>query len=97
MNFKPGISIWPTAEPLGFRYGQECFGPPVERRRLDDIRQSLKDPRCQGPEIVYSIAMDVGKIVHKQVLEDRMLLFGLVTYAQGRLGEEPIRSQGPYP
>lgn len=94
MDFYPGLDIEPTVKPMGFRYGEGCFGPQVENRKLDDIRKSLKDPTCIGPEIVYAIAMDVGKLIHKQILEEKMLLFGLVTYAQGRLGNEPVRSQG---
>jgi glucose-6-phosphate isomerase len=38
--------------------------------------------------------MDVGKAEHHAELKRRMLLFGLVTYAAGRLGHEPVRSQG---
>jgi glucose-6-phosphate isomerase len=38
--------------------------------------------------------MDVGKNEHREELERRRLLFGVVTYASGRLGREPVRSQG---
>jgi glucose-6-phosphate isomerase len=38
--------------------------------------------------------MDVGKDEHREQLKARMLLFGLVTFAAGRLGNEPVRSQG---
>lgn len=79
---------------MGFKYLDNIFGPKVENRKLDDIRQSLKDPNCDGPDIVYSIAMDVGKKEHKEDLIKRNLLFGVVTFAAGKLGEEPIRSQG---
>lgn len=92
--FDPGIEIEPTTNPLGFQYGDNVFGPEVENRRLEDIRKSLLDPNCEGPEIVYSIAMDVGKEHHKPQLKKQHLLFGVVTYAEGRLGKEPIRSQG---
>lgn len=94
MCFKPGFLIETTINPMGFKYGEGVFGPEVENRILDDIRKSLRNPECQGPEIVYSIAMDVGKEEHKNILKERMLLFGVVTYAKGRLGQEPIRSQG---
>jgi glucose-6-phosphate isomerase len=63
-------------------------------RRLDAIRASLLDPKSDGPDPVYAIAMDVGKAEHLAELKRRMLLFGLVTYAAGRLGREPVRSQG---
>ncbi|AEM79481.1 glucose-6-phosphate isomerase family protein [Thermoanaerobacter wiegelii] len=89
-----GIEIIPTKEPLGFIYGKNVFGPEVEYRRLEDIRKSLLDPMCEGPEIVYAIAMDVGKSKDKNVLIKKNLLFGIVTYASGRLGKEPVRSQG---
>ena len=94
MNFYPGFDIIPVYQPMGFRYGEDCFGPEVENRYLDDIRASLRNPECDGPEIVYSIAMDVGKRIHRPLLEKMHLLFGVVMYAAGKLGEEPIRSQG---
>lgn len=79
---------------MGFRYGGDCFGPEVENRYLDNIRDSLRDPCCDGPAIVYSIAMDVGKSAHRSLLEKMRLLYGVVMYAAGRLGDEPVRSQG---
>lgn len=94
MNFYPGLNIQPTDHPLGFNYGSDCFGPAVENRKLDDIRKSLRDPNCEGPEVVYSIAMDVGKVKDKHILQKMMLLYGVVTYAAGKLGDEPVRSQG---
>lgn len=93
-SFNPGFAIHSISNPMGFLYGEGVFGPEVEYRRLDDIRKSLLNPRCEGPEIVYAIAMDVGKTVHRQLLKDLHLLFGVVTYAAGKLGEEPVRSQG---
>lgn len=94
MHFDPGIDIVPTTAPLGFSYGVDCFGPEAEIRHLDAIRKSLLNPYCSGPEEVYAIAMDVGKNQHQPVLEEKMLLFGVVTYASGQLGHEPVRSQG---
>jgi glucose-6-phosphate isomerase len=93
-SFNPGLPIEILHEELDFRYGEGVFGPKAERRTLDSIRRSLRQPNCSGPETVYSIAMDVGKYLHKPMLEERMLLFGIVTYASGKLGDEPIRSQG---
>jgi glucose-6-phosphate isomerase, archaeal len=94
MKFNPGFNIEPIPHPMGFKYGEGTFGPEVEVRTLDSIRKSLLDPNCAGPEHVYSIAMDVGKTNHKTLLLERNLLFGVVTYAPGRLGVEPVRSQG---
>jgi len=94
MKFYPGFDIRPTTNPLGFEYGKGVFGPPVEIRTLDSIRASLLDRNCDGPDPVYSIAMDTGKVEHRQFLLKRNLLFGVVTYASGRLGREPVRSQG---
>lgn len=94
MLFDPGFAIAPTENPMGFIYGKDIFGPEVENRRLDDIRKSLMDPQSDGPEIVYAIAMDVGKTKHRELLDRMHLLYGVVTYAAGKLGKEPIRSQG---
>lgn len=93
-RFDPGLAVEPLAEPLGFRYGAGVFGPAPELRRLDQVRPSLPDPRADGPDPVYAIAMDVGRHEHRAELARRMLLFGVVTYAAGRLGDGPVRSQG---
>jgi glucose-6-phosphate isomerase, archaeal len=94
MKFNPGFDIEPTTEPMGFKYGVGIFGPEVENRSLDSIRKSLRNPNCEGPDPVYSIAMDVGKTEHLPQLKKLHLLYGAVTYAAGRLGDEPVRSQG---
>lgn len=94
MNFDPGFDVRPQHDPLGFLYGPDVAGPEPELRRLDAIRPSLRDPHCAGPDPVYAIAMDVAKRQHLPDLEKRMLLYGVVTYARGRLGREPVRSQG---
>jgi glucose-6-phosphate isomerase, archaeal len=94
-TFDPGFAITPTREPMGFAFGPDAFGPrEIEYRRLDAIRSSLDDPLCTGPDPVYAIAMDTGKRTHRLLLKERNLLFGVVTYAAGRLGREPVRSQG---
>ena len=50
-NFDKGIDIGITENPLGFIYGKDVFGPTVENRWLDDIRSSLLDPKCEGPDL----------------------------------------------
>jgi len=94
MKFNPGFEIYPTIDPMGFQYGSDVFGPHVENRTLDSIRRSLRNPDCKGPDIVYSIAMDVGKKEHLHLLKHLHLLYGAVIYAAGHLGDEPVRSQG---
>ncbi|KAA6345014.1 hypothetical protein EZS27_007399 [termite gut metagenome] len=42
--FSPGLDIRPLHHPLGFEYGDECFGPLTELRTLDSIRKSLLNP-----------------------------------------------------
>ena len=93
-TFNSGLNITPETNPLNFAYGEDCFGPEVEYRKLDDIRKSLRDFNCEGPDTVYAIAMNVGKKKHLKQLKDQHLLFGVVTYAKGQLGQEPVRSQG---
>lgn len=79
---------------MGFRYGSGVFGPKPEYRSLAAIRPSLRHPNCAGPDPVYAIAMDVGRTDDLPELKRRMLLFGVVMYASGRPGDEPVRSQG---
>ncbi len=93
-RFNSGLDIQPRTTPLGFMYGKGCFGPAVERRTLDSIRPSLLEPECAGPDPVYAIAMDVGQTENRAQIVQRHLLFGVVTFAAGRLGREPVRSQG---
>lgn len=94
LEFYPGFEIIPTYEPLSFTYGKGVFGPEPENRTLDAIRPSLMEPNCDGPDIVYSIAMDVGNTADREQMIKRDLLYGAVTYAKGLLGREPVRSQG---
>ena len=92
--YNSGLDILPRGEPMGFSVGDSCFEHGTELRSLESIRSSLKNPSCVGPETVYAIMMDVGKKADLAYLKRKMLLFGVVTYAKGRLGDEPIRSQG---
>jgi glucose-6-phosphate isomerase len=94
VRFNPGFDIEVTSQPLGFKFGETAFGPEPELRPLDAIRPTLRDPGASGPDPVYAIVMDVGKRVHIHELQERQLLFGAVTYAPGRLGDEVVRSQG---
>lgn len=94
MQFDPGFSITLSTDRFGFDVGADCFHKGTEYRRLDDIRKSLMDPECDGPENVYAIMMDVGRKQDLEFMKERMLLFGVVAYAGGKLGREPIRSQG---
>ncbi|AHF90111.1 glucose-6-phosphate isomerase [Opitutaceae bacterium TAV5] len=89
-----GLPLDATHSPLGWTYGLGMFGPTPELRCLDTIRPSLRNPACEGPDPVYAIVMDVGREEHRSDLVQRHLLFGAVAYAAGRLGDEPVRSQG---
>jgi glucose-6-phosphate isomerase, archaeal len=89
-----GLNIKAYQHPLGFEYGDGVTGPRPELRTLDSIRHVLRDPQCAGPDPVYAIAMDVARTCDVEQLRRRMLLFGIVTYVAGRLGAEPVRSQG---
>lgn len=94
MQFYPGFDIKIQKDPLGFQYGKHVFGPQPELRTLDSMRASLKDPQAIGPQILYCISMDVGETKDLPSMIERQLLFGVVTYAKGTIGDEPVRSQG---
>ena len=64
MEYYPGIEIKTKEDSLGFVYGENVYGPVPEIRRLEEIRQSLEEPDCCGPEELYAISMDSpGSIV----------------------------------
>jgi glucose-6-phosphate isomerase, archaeal len=94
MNNERGISLEIDFDPFRFRYASGVFGPDLEIRRLDAVRSSLLDPNCTGPDALYAIAMDVGLEKDREALRACDLLFGVVAYAPGTLGQEPVRSQG---
>jgi glucose-6-phosphate isomerase len=94
LKFNPGLDFRFSKDKLDFHYGKGVFGPKPEYRSLDSIRQSLRDPNCTGPDPVYAIAMDVGRVEDREELKRKMLLFGVVMYASGKLGDEAVRSQG---
>ncbi|GAB7308507.1 MULTISPECIES: glucose-6-phosphate isomerase family protein [Enterococcus] len=78
-----------------FLYPAGTFGPSrAEQRYLKDILHSMANHDSKGPDIVYSIAMDVGLVKDQADLVNRELLFGIVAYAAGSIGDEPIKSQG---
>jgi glucose-6-phosphate isomerase len=60
-GFDPKLGVRTDRHHLAFTYESGVFGPEPEFRRLDDIRRSLRDPQCDGPDPVYSIVMDVGR------------------------------------
>jgi glucose-6-phosphate isomerase, archaeal len=94
LQFNSSLAIRFDTSTMDFHYGDGVFGPKPEYRTLNAIRSSLRDPNCSGPDPVYSIAMDVGRVTDIDELRKRMLLFGVVIYAAGKLGDEPVRSQG---
>jgi glucose-6-phosphate isomerase, archaeal len=90
----PVLHVSLSDHELSFRYGPGTVGPDPEFRSLAAIRASLLNPQCSGPDPVYGIAMDVAREDDVKELKRRMLLYGIVAYAAGRLGQEPPRSQG---
>lgn len=84
--FDPGLDFRLQENELSFEYGPGVVGPAEEMRRLEDIRLSLRDPQCSGPDPVYGIAMDVAQREDLEGLKRRYLLFGIVAYASGSLG-----------
>lgn len=94
MNYFPGFEIEADHQNMTFKYGPDVFGPVCEQRGLDAIRKSLLDHDAKGPDPVYSIVMNVGRKEDREEIEKHHLCFGVVTYAKGQIGNEPVRSQG---
>lgn len=90
-----GLGITFDEQTHEFIYPPAIFGPAhAEQRHLKAILHSMANHEAIGPEIVYSIAMDVGAESDRTDLLERELLFGIVAYAEGSIGEEPVKSQG---
>ncbi len=89
-----GFDIKADLQKLEFQYGADVFGPVTEKRKLNDIRKSLSDPKARGPKTVYAVAMDIGRKKDREDLLDRNLLYGAMIFAKGRIGDEPVHSQG---
>ena len=51
-KFDPRLGVHSHADDLTFRYDEGVFGPQPEFRRLDHIRRSLRELRCDGPDPV---------------------------------------------
>ena len=94
MRYDPGFAIELTDDPLGFTFGADVAHPPLELRRLDDVRASLRDPSADGPDVLYAIAMDTGPAEDRAAQVEQNILFGVCAYAAGLVGDEPVRSQG---
>ena len=75
-----GFDIKADVKNMEFIYGEDVYGPITEKRKLDDIRQSLSDPNVEGPKYVYAVAMDVAKKEHRQDLINRNLLYGAMIF-----------------
>lgn len=95
MTFERVLDVQLEEADLTFQFGSGIFHPEkVEKRYLKDIRASLLDREAKGPDILYSIAMDVGKKDHFEDLRKCNLLYGIVAYNAGLIGNELVRSQG---
>ncbi|MFD2305373.1 glucose-6-phosphate isomerase family protein [Enterococcus termitis] len=95
MSFDGGLAVQLNETELTLEFGTGLFYPNrLERRYLNDVRSSLLDKHAEGPEVLYTIAMDVGKTVHFEDLHKRHLLYGMVAYNNGLIGTELVRSQG---
>ncbi len=94
VTFDRRIQIELDRDTLNFQFGQGVFGPVTELRSLDSVRPSLLDPQTSGPDPLYGICMDVGLGLYAAELKRRHLLFGVVGFAAGNVGQEPVRSQG---
>lgn len=89
-----GMNLTFDLDTMELNYPKDIYGPPTEKRLLDDVRATLRDPSADGPDILYSIAMDVGFKQDKDALIRHNLLYGACLYNKGQVGDEPIRSQG---
>jgi glucose-6-phosphate isomerase, archaeal len=86
------LRLRPGTIDLGF--GPSVVHPDGERRSLDAVRPMLSDPGASGPDLLYTIYMDIGEAADVPALRQQGLLYGTVVYNQGSVGRERLRSQG---
>lgn len=93
-----GLDMTITRQPLGFCYGEDVTEADAGDQNAGSDPPVAAQSGLRRPEQVYAIAMDVARLADRPELEKRMLLFGVVTYAAGTLGDEPVaaRTCSPY-
>ncbi|MFV0406325.1 MAG: glucose-6-phosphate isomerase family protein [Propioniciclava sp.] len=94
LDYDPGIEIALPEGALRIDFADQLHHPARVVRTLSEIRASLENPEVLGPEELYAIYMDVAAAGDLALLIRQNLLFGLVRYAAGVVGDEPVRSQG---
>jgi glucose-6-phosphate isomerase len=89
-----GLDVALDSEALTLQFGNDMVHPDRERRHLQDVQETLEDPRASGPECLYTIYMDVCRAEDHAALVEQSLLYGAVVYNHGTIGRERLRSQG---
>ncbi|MBE3561504.1 MAG: hypothetical protein IMW89_20130 [Ktedonobacteraceae bacterium] len=89
-----GLNLRLDEERLALDFGPEIVHPAGEKRTLAQVRSMLADHQANGPEHLYTIYMDVYRQQDENALLQQKLLYGIVVYNHGTLGNERLRSQG---
>jgi hypothetical protein len=93
MNFDPRLAIHWSDHNASFEYSPDTFCPQQNSAATTSDKACSIHP-AMAQTTLYSIGMDIGREGHSPELHRLMHLFGVVRYASGHLGREPIRSQG---
>ncbi|MFV0453183.1 MAG: glucose-6-phosphate isomerase family protein [Propioniciclava sp.] len=94
LDVEAGIGISLPDDRLAVTFSSGVVHPTPVVRTLSEVRASLASRTATGPEELYAIYMDVAEAADEPALVRQNLLFGIVRYAAGALGDEPVRSQG---
>lgn len=91
---RSGLDLELRAGTIELAFGPTTVHPDGERRTLDQVRPMLSDPNATGPDLLYTIYMDICNQDELPALQRQGLLYGAVVYNKGNVGTERLRSQG---
>ena len=90
----PALDVSLSDRDLSFRYGPGVTGPDPSSARSTQSAAACSTRIAPAPIPSTASPWTSLALRTSKDLKQRMLLYGIVAYAAGRLGQEPTRSQG---
>jgi glucose-6-phosphate isomerase len=77
-------------------FGKGMRRPSYDTRELDALRPVLMDPDAVGPEVVYWMYRNCGRLVDAALLEAYDLRYDVSAFVSARFGPEYMKTSGHY-
>ncbi len=91
-----GIPLKFDEKYLYVAFGEGMRAPGYGTRSLRELREVLLDPDAPGPEIVYWMYRNCGRLEDAGLLEARDLRYDLSAFISARFGPEYMKTSGHY-